>query len=74
MKAQLGVETMTQAHDVSGLAWHPDGDRILIATREYVDDERRDSLVLANLFTGEIEGDRCWRVADRDCFDIAGWL
>ena len=49
-------ETMTQAHDVSGLAWHPDGDRILIATREYVDDERRDSLVLANLFTGEIEG------------------
>ena len=48
-------ETLTQAHDVSGLAWHPDGERILVATREYIDDERRDGLVLGNLFTGEIE-------------------
>ncbi len=48
-------ETLTQAHDVSGLAWHPDGERILVATREYVDDEPRDGLVLGNLFTGEIE-------------------
>ena len=48
-------ETLTEAYDVSGLAWHPDGERILVATREYVDDERRDGLVLGNLFTGEIE-------------------
>ena len=48
-------ETLTQAYDVSGLAWHPDGEHILVATREYVGDERRDSLVLGNLFTGEME-------------------
>lgn len=48
-------ETLTQAHDVSGLAWHPDGERILVATREYVDNERRDGLLLGNLFTGEAE-------------------
>ena len=48
-------ETLMEAHDVSGLTWHPDGERILVATREYVDDERRDALVLGNLFTGEIE-------------------
>lgn len=48
-------DTLTRVHDVSGLAWHPDGQRVLVATREYVDDERRDALVLGNLLTGEIE-------------------
>ena len=48
-------ETLTEAYDVSGLAWHPDGERVLVATREYEGEERRDALVLGNLFTGEIE-------------------
>ncbi len=48
-------DVVVEARTASGLAWHPDGNRILVATRQIVGDERVDTLALGNLTTGDIE-------------------
>lgn len=48
-------ETVAEATGASGLAWHRDGEQILVATRRTFDGEDRETLALANLRTGVIE-------------------
>ena len=48
-------DILAEARAASGLAWHPEGQRILVATRLTEDEERMDALALGNLSTGEIE-------------------
>ena len=47
-------DTVAEAHAASGLGWHPDGERILVATRRTVDGEDQDTMALANLITGDV--------------------
>ncbi len=45
-------DIIAEAHEASGLAWHPNGEQILVTTRL---DATGEALVLANLTTGEID-------------------
>ena len=47
-------DVIAEAHAASGLAWHPDGERILVWTRFDTDGEDREAMALANLTTGEV--------------------
>ncbi len=42
-------ETVAEATGASGLAWHRDGEQILVATRRTIDGEDRETLALVNL-------------------------
>ena len=48
-------DVLVEARAASGLAWHPDGMRILVSTEFPDGDGTRDALVLADLTTGDIE-------------------
>ena len=49
-------ETLAEAGAATGLAWHPDGNRVLVSTRIVGDGGvGRSALALANLDTGELE-------------------
>ncbi len=47
-------ETVAEATGASGLAWHPDGEQILVATQRTIDGEDRETLALANLTSGVV--------------------
>ena len=47
-------ETVAEATGASGLAWHRDGEQILVATRRTIDGEDRETLALANLTSGVV--------------------
>ena len=47
-------DTVAEASGASGLAWHRDGEQILVATRQTIDGEARETMALANLTTGEV--------------------
>ncbi len=47
-------ETVAEATGASGLAWHRDGEQILVATRQTIDGEDRETLALANLTSGDV--------------------
>ena len=48
-------ETVVEANNATGLDWHPDGQRILISTQRDAEGGQENVLLLADLFTGEIE-------------------
>ena len=48
-------DVVVEANNVSGLDWHPDGQRILISSQSVAEGSRINQLLLGNLSTGEIE-------------------
>ena len=47
-------EVIAEVRAASGLAWHPDGEQVLLSTRLGMYSDNRESLALANLVTGEV--------------------
>ena len=48
-------DVVAQARGARGLAWHPDGNRILVSAPRNVDGEEEIALALGDLTTGELE-------------------